>query len=245
MADAGKAGLNVGTSPARSKVVDAQLQSLRTAVSQLRNAYNGQDVEFPFVSEENDFGGSGAGSGGSNYDEEDTDDTEGGDDRDDDETGSGMGEYDPMSGRSGGGSGSSSSTTTTSEQEPTSSEDLGTGHTGGSIDEEHEHEVEEEEEEKSHASSTSRPVMVVDPVNGGDVNVLGGGNSSSGGGEGDGGKVMVPQDPKTIVPPTSGTDTSSGSAATGQPQMSITRALVTYFLPIVMAFFGSAFSDLL
>lgn len=42
----GDASKSIPSSPARSKIVEAQLSSLRTAVGQLRNAYNGQDVEW-------------------------------------------------------------------------------------------------------------------------------------------------------------------------------------------------------
>lgn len=37
---------STSASAARSKILDSQLFSLRTAAGQLRNAYNGQDVEW-------------------------------------------------------------------------------------------------------------------------------------------------------------------------------------------------------
>lgn len=47
--------------------------------------------------------------------------------------------------------------------------------------------------------------------------------------------------------PPSGTESSSGSGGTwsGQPEMSIARAVATYFFPIFMAWFGGIFSILL
>lgn len=157
----------------------------------------------------------GSGAGSGNNNYDDEDGDTEGGD-DRDESGSGMGEYDPMFGRSGAGS------TTTSHQEssPAPSSDLG-------------HSVEVD------VSSTVRSVDIeVEQT----VNVLGG--NSSIGGSGDE-RVVVPQEPKSGTGPTkSGTETSSGSAG-GQPPMSVARAVVTYFFPIFVAWFGGIFSVLL
>lgn len=214
-------------------------------MGQLRNAYNGQDVEWNDegefvrgegllkaqyinvifrVTEENDFG-SGAGSGASNYDDED--DTEGGDDRE--ENGSGMSEYDPSS---------FGTTSTTTHQEPHPTAGVDVGHTGGVVPAEHDKKNREDDAAAnavSPSSSTGRPVVHPEKEAAEDedqtVNVLRGV---------DGDERVVPQEPKSGT----GTETTSGSAG-GQPEMSITRAVVTYFFPIFMAWFGGIFSVLL
>lgn len=167
------------------------------------------------ISEENDFGGSGAGSGNNNYDEED--DTE-----DADDSGSGQTGWDPMfnGGRSEGGSTSHS---------PTSIDDLGhTVSVGGGVS----------------SSTSSSPVdkeadvedRTVNVHVDGDERVTQGPKSNSG----DGGI-------RPTSPPSGGTESSSGSGGrwSGQPEMSIARAVATYFFPIFMAWFGGIFSILL
>lgn len=87
------------------------------------------------------------------------------------------------------------------------------------------------------SSTTVRPT---DRVEDNTVNVLDGGKGSGSGSDVDE-KVVRKDGPGSTQ---SGTDTSSGTT-TGQPQMSIVRAVVTYFFPIFVAWFGGIFSVLL
>lgn len=150
----------------QSAIVQQQLYTLRTAISQLRNAYNGHDVEWS--DQEDGFDGSGSG-GGSGFDE-------------DDDVGSGLGPWidEPK--------------ILASPTGPGSTEGKSVGSSSEEID------------------STSPKTVTV---------VVNGGSSSSGG------------------------TSTTGSGSSRVPPMSITRALLQFFLPLVMAWFGGLFADLL
>ncbi|XP_039448819.1 glypican-6 [Culex pipiens pallens] len=154
----------------QSAIVQQQLYTLRTAISQLRNAYNGHDVEWS--DQEDSYDGSGSG-GGSGFDE-------------DDDTGSGLGPWvdEPTVPDSPTGSGAEGKSG-------------GSSSSGGSVE---------------FDSTSHKTVTVV---------VSGAGGSSS------------------------GTSSTTGSGSSRVPPMSITRALLQFFLPLVMAWFGGLFADLL
>ncbi|XP_058447046.1 glypican-4 [Malaya genurostris] len=153
----------------QSAIVQQQLYTLRTAISQLRNAYNGHDVEW--TDQEDNYYGSGSG-GGSGYDEEE-------------DAGSGLGPWPEVDERS--------------HIPSVSGQPAGVG----------------EGENTSNNSDFDYTSHKTTPV-------VEGGSSSSG-----------------------GTVTTTGSGSERVPQMSIRRALLLFFLPLVMAWFGGLFADLL
>lgn len=168
---------NRSSSSRQSAIVQQQLYTLRTAISQLRNAYNGHDVEW--TDQEDNYYGSGSG-GGSGFDDED-------------EAGSGLGPWEgPWDERSHGG------------RRPGMSElPTGAGGEGESV-------------------SSNNGNNEIDYTSHKTIPSVEGGSSSS-----------------------AGTSTTTGSGSTRVPQMSISRALLQFFLPLVMAWFGGIFADLL
>ncbi|XP_058821504.1 glypican-4 [Topomyia yanbarensis] len=153
----------------QSAIVQQQLYTLRTAISQLRNAYNGHDVEW--TDQEDNYYGSGSG-GGSGFDE-------------DEEAGSGLGPWPEVDERS--------------HVPGVSGQPNGAGETENTSN----------NSDFEYTSHKTTPVAE-------------GGSSSSG-----------------------GKSTTTGSGSARVPQMSIRRALLHFFLPLVMAWFGGLFSDLL
>nr|XP_019558269.2 glypican-6 [Aedes albopictus]XP_019558270.2 glypican-6 [Aedes albopictus]XP_019558271.2 glypican-6 [Aedes albopictus]XP_029718982.1 glypican-6 [Aedes albopictus] len=172
---------NRSASNRQSAIVQQQLFTLRTAISQLRNAYNGHDVEW--TDQEDNYYGSGSG-GGSGFDE-------------DDDAGSGLGPWEV-------------------EERHPHRPDMPDYPTGGGVS----------KSDTSGAGSTSSGgINEFDHTGHKTVpSVEGGGSSSSSG----------------------GTSSTAGSGASSRtPEMSITRALLQFFLPLVIAWFGGLFADLL
>ncbi|XP_065075788.1 glypican-6 [Ochlerotatus camptorhynchus] len=154
----------------QSAIVQQQLFTLRTAISQLRNAYNGHDVEW--TDQEDNYYGSGSG-GGSGFDEED-------------EAGSGLGPWD------------------VEERHRSGMPDYPIGVS------------------KSDISGSNSGNNEIDYTSHQNVPGVEGGSSSSG-----------------------GTSSTTGSGSSRAPPISITRALLQFFLPLVIAWFGGLFADLL
>ncbi|XP_055550580.1 glypican-6 [Wyeomyia smithii] len=151
-------------------IVQQQLYTLRTAISQLRNAYNGHDVEWP--DQEDNYYGSGSG-GGSGLDDEE-------------ENGSGLGPWPELDEHA---------------HFPGASGPPAGGAAGDNTD-----------RNSGFDYTSHKTTPVVD------------GGSSSGG----------------------GTSTATGGSNSERiPPLSITRALLQFFLPLVMAWFGGLFADLL
>lgn len=168
---------NRSASNRQSAIVQQQLFTLRTAISQLRNAYNGHDVEW--TDQEDNYYGSGSG-GGSGFDE-------------DDEAGSGLGPW---------------------------------------------------EVEERH-----RPDMPDYPIGVSKSDINNGGSTGAGGANNEieyTGHKNVPTVEGGSGSSSGGTSSTAGSGSSSRaPQMSITRALLQFFLPLVIAWFGGLFADLL
>ncbi|XP_055639120.1 glypican-6 [Toxorhynchites rutilus septentrionalis] len=162
---------NRSTNTRQSAIVQQQLYVLRTAISQLRNAYNGHDVEW--TDQEDNYYGSGSG-GGSGFDDED-------------EAGSGLGPW--------------------------------------------------EVDDRIHDRIPSGAESPND--------VIEGERNSSNNGKNEIDYTSHRNIPAVVDGSSGGTSTSAGSGSKKSPHLSISRALLQFFLPLIMAWFGGIFADLL
>lgn len=166
----------------RPAMFDAQLFTIKNAVIQLRNAFNGHDVEWADVEEP--YYGSGSGSGGGSIE--------------DNEEGSGLGAIDYTPSINEAGSSTTHSTDATGD----------VNQHGGDV---------ESPTNKSDKDTKTR----IDDSESNNINKIDSNSSSN-----------------------NNKNSDSGAVGT-KPQMSLKRALFTYFLPIYLAWFGGLFSELL